>query len=239
MPIDDYHGETFVAFVDISGFKALMKTRENAYKALNRFYQIGYDVLGSETNRTNSNRVDGIFISDCGVLFSRYNGYGNDNPHNQMIALGHLLGIIEKISKQMIADNFMPTASISYGQFDYHERANFVGIEKNLMLGNAYLEAYLDNEVGKPKLEPGQCRIVSHNQNNNLFSLVESSDDPPFNRVVKNQRDSSHLYFYWMVSSENEIENFTQNYNDAYNKKYSGMLKALRMFANNNDHWRV
>ncbi|MDG4474706.1 hypothetical protein [Thiovibrio frasassiensis] len=235
MPIDDYHGETFVAFVDISGFKALMKNREDAYKALSRFYQIGYDVLGSETNRINPNRVDGIFISDCGVLFSRCNGQDIENPRNQVIALGHLLEIIESISKRMIADNFMLTASISFGQFDYHERANFVGIEKNLMLGNAYLEAYLDNEVGKPKLEPGQCRIVNHNQDNNLFTLVEASDAPPFNRVVKNQRDSKHLYFYWMVPSENEIDNFTQNYKDAYNQKYSGMLKALRMFANNND----
>ncbi len=234
MPIDDFHGETFVAFVDISGFKALMKSKDKAYRALNRFYQIGYNVLDSETNRENPNRIDGIFISDCGVLFSRCNGYGENN-HNQVIALGHLLDTIEKISKQMIIDNYMLTASISYGQFDYHERANFVGIEKNLILGNAYLEAYLDNEVGKPKLEPGQCRIVFQNHQNNLFSLLEASSDPPFNRVVKNQRNTKHFYFYWMVPSENEIESFTQNYEDAYNQKYSGMLKALRMFTNNND----
>jgi|LGVF01.1.fsa_nt_gb hypothetical protein len=54
MPLEEFHGETFVAFVDISGFKALMKDTEKAYKALNSFYQIGYNSLKSDSNRNPS-----------------------------------------------------------------------------------------------------------------------------------------------------------------------------------------
>ena len=162
MPLEEFHGETFVAFVDISGFKALMKNTEKAYKALDRFYQIGYNSLRSASNKNNRNRVDGIFISDCGILFSRFNDQYHENVNFQthQDELKNLLNIIKRISIEMIQNDLMLTTSIAYGKFDYHERIDFSGIEKNLLLGNAYLDAYLDNEVGKPKLNPGQCRIL-------------------------------------------------------------------------------
>lgn len=71
MPIQDYSGQTFVAFTDISGFKELMKNDRNGLKALKRFYQSGYNVLAETAN------VEGFFISDAGVLFAR-NGNVNE-----------------------------------------------------------------------------------------------------------------------------------------------------------------
>lgn len=237
MPLEEFHGETFVAFVDISGFKALMKDTEKAYKALNSFYQIGYNSLKSDSNRNNPNRVDGIFISDCGILFSRFNGQDHENIHYQshIAALSGILNIIKRVSKEMIESDLMLTASIAYGKFDYHERIDFSGIEKNFLLGNAYLDAYLDNEVGKPKLDPGQCRILIKNQPNEFWEIIQNSEEEPFNRIVKKVNDTKHLYFYWMVSDEHEIENFDKKYNDTYNLKYRGMLSVLKQFSNQND----
>lgn len=65
MPIHDFHGETFVAFIDISGFKELMKNDDDALKALSRLYQAGYNVLQER------NGVEGLFVFDCGILFVR------------------------------------------------------------------------------------------------------------------------------------------------------------------------
>ena len=220
MPLEEFHGETFVAFLDISGFKALMKDTEKAYKALNRFYQIGYCSLKSNLNQNNLNRVDGLFISDCGILFSRFNGEGHGNLHFEphQAALNNLLNIIKQISKEMIEDDLMLTTSIAYGKFDYHERIDFSGMEKNLLLGNAYLDAYLDNEVGKPKLDPGQCRILIKNQLNDLWEHIHNSDEEPLNKIIKKPNDTKHLYFYWMVSDENQIENFNKKY-EKYNNR--------------------
>jgi hypothetical protein len=236
MPIEEFHGETFVAFVDISGFKALMNDAEKAYKALDNFYRIGYRSLRSDSNQNNHNKVDGLLISDSGILFSRFNGENQADPYFQqhLSALRNLLNVIKGISEEMIESDLMLTASIAYGKFDYHERIDFSGMEKNLLLGNAYLNAYLDNEVGKPKLDPGQCRILINNQLNGFWERMQDLNQVPFNRMRRIPNDTKHLYFYWMLSDENEIDNFNRKYNDTYNLKYRGMLSVLKQFSNQN-----
>lgn len=240
MPLEEYHGETFSAFVDISGFKELMKDHEKAYKALDEFYRIGYNVLRSNSNRSNPNRVDGLFISDCGILFSRFNGenFPSLSFETHQAALKNLLNIIQTIFKEMISNDLMLTASIAYGPFDYHERIDFSGMEKNLLLGNAYLDAYLDNEVGKPKLDAGECRILIKEQSRGFWGQIHNVDEEPFSRILKKTNDKKHLYFYWMVSHENEVENFNNKYKDTYNLKYRGMLSVLKQFSNRSNRSR-
>jgi len=208
MPLESYHGDTFVAFIDISGFKALMKDRKRAYEALDKFYHIGYKALRLETNRNHPYRVDGIFISDCGILFSRLNGNDIHGVDNIRSALHNILIVIKNIFAEMIRNDLLITASIAYGKFDYEERIEFLGIEKNLMLGNAYLDAYLDNENGKPKLEPGQCRIILNTHLNDLWEQIRNLNEYPFNLIVKKSRDNKHLYFYWMLQNRQDIKRF-------------------------------
>jgi len=70
MPIESYHGKTFVSFIDISGFKAMIKNREKARDALSTFFQTGYSVLKERQDVELHKKIDGLFVSDCGVLFS-------------------------------------------------------------------------------------------------------------------------------------------------------------------------
>ncbi len=111
MAINNFDGNTFVAYLDISGFKVLMKEdTEKAWRALDRFYQHGYDVL-------NENRqVEGLFISDCGVLFVR-------DCQNEVASISSLLSAIREINERLLnrrerVNNFMLTTSIAYGHFD-------------------------------------------------------------------------------------------------------------------------
>jgi hypothetical protein len=236
MPLREFHGETFVSFVDISGFKALMKDAEKAYKALDKFYKIGYSSLGSDSNQNRHDKIEGLLISDCGILFSRFNGENHVNMHFQhhLSALSNLLNIIKRISEEMIESDLMITASIAYGKFDYHQRIDFSGLEKNFLLGNAYLDAYLDNEVGKPKLEPGQCRILINTQLNGFWEHIQNSNQDLFKKIRKKENNSKHLYFYWMVSDAHQIGDFDSAYDDTYNMKYRGMLDVLKQFSNQN-----
>lgn len=206
MPIQDYSGQTFVAFTDISGFKELMKNDRNGLKALKRFYQSGYNVLAETAN------VEGFFISDAGVLFAR-NGNVNEK-------LSSILDAIEKINRLMLEMNYMLTTSIAYGNFDYHGKIEFDGIEKNPIYGTAYVHAFLDNETGLPKLQPGQCRLCKKN-------LPDINLDE-FDRLIEKGQNSKHYSFYWNVENENEIRDFEKNYKDSYSLKYSGMLNALK-----------
>lgn len=212
MTISNYEGETFVAFLDISGFKELMR-RGRALEALDCLYNAGYGNLGNQ----NGNRVEGIFVSDCGVLFVR----NIQDSLNQADDLYSLLGVIRRINEIMIRNEFMLTTSIAYGNFKYQERIEFEGIGKNLIVGNAYLEAFLDNENGNPKIQPGQCRLVE----NNLPGILIGER---FRMVRKRNEKDKHYYYYWMVSTPNEIDRFEQAYKDTYNLKYAGMLNVLR-----------
>ena len=69
MPIADFDGDTFVAFADISGFKALMR-EGRGLEAIDTFYNTGYRVLSAHRN------VNGFFVSDSGIMFARESSSG-------------------------------------------------------------------------------------------------------------------------------------------------------------------
>ncbi len=223
MPISNFKGETFVAFLDISGFKQLMKNEKRAWKAIDKLYQYGYDVI-RENNRQNNIRVEGLFVSDSGILFVR-------DCLDKKECIKVLLKVIRELNRRMLNHDFMLTTSIAYGHFKYQERLEIKGIEKNPIYGNAYVSAFLDNENGKPKIQPGQCRIIRENLPPDLIQFIdrrESNKDEILRMIQKRNNDSNHFYFYWMVEEPSEIEEFEKEYNDSYNLKYAGMLKALK-----------
>lgn len=224
MPINNFHGETFVAFTDISGFKQLMKDGNRALRALDMFYKYGYRVI-KESIQQSSIRVEGIFISDSGILFVR-------NCQYEIERLKTLLKVIKKLNKKMLIHDLMLTTTIAYGNFKYQERIEFEGIEKNAIYGNAYVSAFLDNENGKPKIRPGQCRIVKGNLPQRIIQSIErNSHDEVLSMIKRRNKDNNHYYFYWMVKNESEIEDFEKEFKDFYNLIYAGMLKALKKYS--------
>lgn len=207
MPVADYYGDTFVAFTDISGFKEMMiGDGAMAIKALDELNKAGFNALSDNPD------INGFFISDCGVLFVKNNSLNKSNK------LKALLKVITIINRKLLNKNYILTTSIAYGEFSYHQRIEFPGIEKNPIYGNAYVTAFLDNESGKPKIQPGQCRIV-----------VGDLEDEILDVDAKLKKTNKHLYYYWMVESNQQIDEFEKQYNDSYQLKYSGMLSALKM----------
>lgn len=219
MPLEDFHGQTFVAFTDIAGFKALMQNRDRAMGALHEFYRHGYLVLRAQPNGAPA-RVDGLFISDCAVLFVRS---AQPEPRAKLRAI---LLAVREINRAVLEQGIMLSTSIAFGHFDYTQRQEFSGIEKNLIHGAPYVEAYMDQTSGSPRLDPGQCRILHENLPFDLSGLPQRDDVFSFIRPGR-----KHSYFYWMCRHPQEIEDFDQDYSDAYNLKYSGMLNALKRRA--------
>ena len=98
MPIEDFEGKTFVAFMDIVGFKKMMKESNKAWKVLHEFYNCGYKTLKWQNFEC---QIDGIFVSDCGVLFAR----GRDS----VCQLKALLNVVKEINKKMLERDVMLT----------------------------------------------------------------------------------------------------------------------------------
>jgi len=206
MPVQNFSGQTFVSFLDISGFKDLMKDDRKALDALNELYQSGYNAL------FNAEGVEGFFVSDSGILFVR-----SGSIHER---LTKIMSVIKRINRQMLSRDYMLTTSIAYGHFNYHDKLEFEGIEKNPIYGFAYVQAFLDNETGSPRIQPGQCRLVTRNIPAELdFSHADFS---------LFRQKGNHRYFYWNVDDANQIDAFEHEYNDSYRLKYTGMLKALK-----------
>ncbi|AKB81141.1 hypothetical protein MSBR3_0563 [Methanosarcina barkeri 3] len=212
MPLDNFYGQTFVAFIDISGFKQLMK-EGRAEGALDIFYTAGYN----NTNR----EIGGIFVSDCGILF-----WGNDLSSSSIPekrhALESLLSSIRNINHEMCHQDFILTTSIAYGYFSFQERIETAYIRKNPIYGDAYLNSFLDNENGTPKIQPGQCRIVTRDIPSEVLD---------FDFLKRRSSSDNHYYYYWMVNKENDIRRFEEDYKDSYNLKYGGMRQALQRYS--------
>lgn len=102
---------------------------------------------------------------------------------------------------------------------------NLTVIEKNPIYGYAYVKAFLDNEKAQPQIQPGQCRLVTHN----LPSDINLHQDE-FNLLRQKGSNTKHLYYYWSVINEENIEAYERQYNDSYKLKYTGMLQALKEY---------
>ena len=224
MPIEDYSGTTFVAYLDISGFKEKMRDGRKAWEALDKLYTTGYKELKENMCYE---QINGIFISDCGILFARSRQSDERN-------LETLLKIIRKINIDLLSEDIMLTTSVAYGKFKYEGRIEFEGGVKNPIYGNAYLNAYLDNENGIPKIQPGQCRIIKKDLPNEIEERIlrgANNDDDIFSKIHP-RNDKNHYYFYWMLrNSTDDREEFERKYNDSYNLKYKGFLDALKFYA--------
>ncbi|MGZ5481194.1 MAG: hypothetical protein ACXWID_04360 [Pyrinomonadaceae bacterium] len=186
MAVAPFEGHTFVAFVDICGFKAMMSEGQRGPLALDALYSAGFDVL--REHRNNANAVDGFFVSDCGVLFVR-----NENADN-LSRLWSLCFIVKEIHRRTFKEAVQLTSSIAWGRFSYHERIEFPGIDKSPIYGNAYIAAFTDNE-GSPKLYPNECRIIRRGLPVEVIDVLHRRREPLWNQV---RETPDHFYYEWM-----------------------------------------
>ena len=219
MSFPNFYGHTFVAYCDISGFKQMMSRDSNkAIQSLSKFYSDVYDALNVNRNN-NGVRVYGIVVSDCAILVAdNQNGIGNS------VALQALLSVIKKINQDSLVNGLMLTTSICFGEFAYQERSEFPGIEKNMLAGNAYIEAYKDQSAGKPKIKCGECRLVVENLPDDVLAQFQQNPNRTFPML---RREKNHFYYYWMRKRPNEIEPFKNAYNNTEDLKYLGIRLLL------------
>jgi hypothetical protein len=230
--LDFYSDGTFVAFLDISGFKEKMKkSKESAWNALDRFYSEGYESLIAQ--RDNNPKVEGVFVSDCGILFVR-----NEFHENDVESLRMLLRIIKKINENLLIDKIHLTASIAYGEFEYRNKIGFEGLRKNPLAGNAYLEAYNDTET-RQKAEPGQCRLIARGLPDTVKNSIEDGikvgeNGDPFaamkgsGKRKRGMENSKYYYFYWMARTPEEIVKIDTAYKRANQSKYIAIHQTLK-----------
>lgn len=221
MAFPDFHDDTLVAFCDISGFKNKITRNSNrAIESLGKFYGVVYNAVG-RTRGTTEPPIYGLVVSDCAILVADNRGqFGNES------ALKSLLSVIKRINKDSLPHDLMLTTSIAYGRFDYTQRAEFFGLEKNMVTGAAYIEAYKNQSAGSPKLKCGQCRIVPNNLPTEITERLDSTTRTELFRMII--KEKHHYYFYWMLDAPDQISAFNEAYGNTEDLKFLGIRLLLQ-----------
>jgi len=238
MGISDFEGLTFVAFIDICGFKQMMKDEERVKKAVYKFYQSGYRTLKEHKDRKDNAKpqIQGIFVSDCGILYViRSHSETNEDIERKRNSLNQILKVIKKINKEMIINDVMLKTSIAYGKLNCSKKLEFKGISKSAIYGDAYLNAFLDNEKAQIRLRPGECRIIQKDLPDNLITTVSKQSYENF-RLLKQRGDYiRYHYFYWMLDKRSRIEEFTSKYRNLETDIYKKMTKLIKNYSINSN----
>ncbi len=201
----NFNGSAFVAFADLCGFKELMRSRENAYSALNRLYNRAYELGKAHP------AVDALAVSDCVVAWVAAANNGLDT----------LLKYAKKLHSHMLERDYLMRTTIACGQFQYQERINLDNLQKDMMYGGAYLEAYRKND----KAEPGSIVILNDD------ALADPTRFAPAHaslmmRMRANNRGDWE--FFWSVRDETEIEDLKRNRTDSYQARFAALVRAYK-----------
>lgn len=217
MSLKDFNGETFVAFVDISGFKKQVQAKDNMGKAmttLRNFYNIGYDLL-SKTD-INNNKVygdiSGIFVSDCAIL------YVNNQELSVQDKCKKILDIVKEINKECIEKEIMLTTNIAYGDFEYRKKIELNNMQKGNFTGNAYIDAYIDSTK---KMKVCYCRIIKDGIEDDIIGLIND-------KYIITKR-KKYFYFFWQCKTKEQIRNYIREYMEI-KRKYKDKDKVNEKF---------
>lgn len=220
MAIKSFEGNTFMAYTDIAGFRKMMKNGK-ALEALDAFYSGGYKILKKQAFK--KVRIDGFFISDCGVLFTRNSGA------SKVDELQALLSLVKDINRLMARSGFMLMTSIAYGFFKYEDRIDLEMIKQNAVEGGAYVKTYVDNEADLPKIQPGQCRIIREGLPQEVADAIAGGKGNGELSLTRKYKSRNHYYYWWMARGPLEITSAEHMYDNMEDVMYWGLMEKIRL----------
>jgi len=219
MSVPSYEGKTYVGYLDISGFKQIMKHENKVERVLDEFYSTLYSTVYDVNSDANPIKMNVVAVSDCAVLFLNK---GEHDDVDQNAGLPKMLQFIKTVNRVFInreSSSFMTTCSIAYGDFNFENRKDSDHIRKNCLRGLAYVEAYLDNEKENEKMTPGKCRILKRGLS------IDLSQDSEFALL---KQEKQYYYYYWMLSNPHEISLFKHKYEQTLEEMYDKLMRLLR-----------
>lgn len=199
----------------------MMQRGVKAKETLNKFYNTIFRTVKyfNKAKRLGELKVRGLVVSDCTVIFIDNARSSQDRIRD----LRSILRVIQRVNESLITPNdgpsIMTTCSVDYGDFEYQNRIEFRGIEKDYFYGRPYINAFLDNE--KLKNKPCYCRVLKKN----LEIPDDSRATPPLSLL---KAEDDYNYFYWMLSNLDDLERFERRYKDIRQSVYPKLISLMQ-----------
>lgn len=142
----------YVAFLDILGFKDRIRglKAEEAKDLIRAFSGTIFNIFnGKNSDEKNSNKknsdskINGYIVSDSVILYSE------DDSKDSLEALIKLTR--EICEKEFIENSILIRGAIEKGEFDKVPAEELPDLEKGLIVGEAYIKAYLVEDSGSVK----------------------------------------------------------------------------------------
>ncbi|MGD0978487.1 MAG: hypothetical protein ABR962_05025 [Candidatus Bathyarchaeia archaeon] len=229
--VGGYAGNTFVAFLDILGFRDLVEGNVSlAAQTLDKFYSTIYEACSNPisrripTDRISRNNPpvqpesNAIVASDCAVIFSRNTESGENMSNDLKCMLDFITTVNSNLVKPDPVPSILTICSIAYGWFVYEDRKESSYLKKNCFLGTPYMNAFSDSE--KMKKELGLCRLLK----SNLPERARASILTLNSLLVE---ENGNYYFYWMLRNRSLLSAFLEQYKRA--SAVEGPLKYERI----------
>lgn len=205
----EFEGTTFVAYSDLSGFRRMLEENsEQAYQALNHFYNTAYRRL----DRNEYAGIAGIAVSDCIVSWSS----NLDQTNIERAVM--LFSFLKELHKGMIRRSYLVTSTVAWGQYRYQRRIELPRFRKGMLYGSAYINAYLANdqaEVGAIVLLRQSCEINPANDLENCHFWEDTVKPEGWE-------------YFWSVSEPGDIERIKEERLKAKNLRFERLKNIYR-----------
>lgn len=129
----------YVAFLDMLGFKNKLRRirQDEAKRLIGDFSSTIYAVFRSDRPFL----LHGYIVSDCMIL------YTEDTSSDSLLALIDMVG--EICRREFSENGILIRGAVAKGEFDEVPAAELANLQKQLIVGNAYIEAYLLEDAVK------------------------------------------------------------------------------------------
>lgn len=132
----------YVAFLDILGFKNRIRglKAEEAKDLIRAFSRTIFNIF---KEKNSDSKINGYIVSDSVILYS------NNDKKDSLEALIKLTR--EICEKEFIENSILIRGAIEKGEFDKVPAEKRLDLEKGLIVGEAYIKAYLVEDSGSVK----------------------------------------------------------------------------------------